>query len=361
MSLLLRIKHKLESLEDFNKVVRKTSRVSTLSRQSQTNKSYISIKDFSKFIQAKKTNKMYKLLESAVMVELEGAIAIRKRRYKFYKSENQMQMFQDKTTPIIYRTRFRELLSNFLTDMNVDIIIVMLQYNSTDDDIYQFIKQKFKRVHHNTNPMVKLTTVGSVIHTFVDMEKYSILDIGSGNGKNICMLKRAFKNKDISISGTDIPHWGPYNANQKHDYPFRPIELNPYRIPWNDESFECITLFFVLHHVKNLKETLQECRRILKQNGTLVIIEHDVWDDYDHMLIDIQHNVYRHIYNEADEYSNYMNFYEWDVAMLQEGFKPVYTDKMKEHVDFKHRFDLQFLSVYKKCNANTLIIQDTNN
>ena len=352
MTLLQRIASKMYLSQSPQKRNRKISQLSRSVRSvdsvRQEDKSYVSIDDFTRFIQNKKNNKLYRLLESAVNMEIEGAVAIRKRRYKHYKPENQMHVFAEKSTPMIYRARFKELISHHLSEMNVDIILVMIQYNATDEALYRFIKEHHERIHHNSNPMIKLTNVASIIHTFVDLNRYNILDIGSGNGKNIRMMQRAFNNRNISISGTDLPNWGPYNKQRKHNFPFRYIEINPYRIPWDDASFECITLFFVLHHVQNLQEMLRECSRVLKQNGTLVIIEHDVWDDYDHMLIDIQHNVYRHLYNESDAYSNYMNFYEWDVALMKENFKPTYTDKMKENIDYKHRFDLQFISVYKK-------------
>ena len=65
-----------------------------------------------------------------------------------------------------------------------------------------------------------------------------------------------------------------------------------YKLPYDDDSFDVISAFMVLHHVKNLPSMISEVLRVLKPAGKLVIADHDCWDAFDAMLIDIEHLIY---------------------------------------------------------------------
>lgn len=113
--------------------------------------------------------------------------------------------------------------------------------------------------------------------------------------------------------------------------------------------FDCITIILTLHHCEDIKETINECYRILNNDGIIVIVEHDIWNDYDNMIIDIQHNMYTTIYNEPKtKPGTYFNFIEWDIIFNECNMKPIYGDRITDDVSYKQRYDLQFIGIYKK-------------
>ena len=58
-----------------------------------------------------------------------------------------------------------------------------------------------------------------------------------------------------------------------------------------------------LHHCEDIIKTIKECKRILKDNGIIIIVEHDIWRDEDNMIINLQHLIYRYIFNEKKDKS----------------------------------------------------------
>ncbi len=56
------------------------------------------------------------------------------------------------------------------------------------------------------------------------------------------------------------------------------------RIPWPEKSFDAILTFDVLEHVRNLRETLLECRRILRPGGRLLLVFPSYFQPIEHHL-----------------------------------------------------------------------------
>ena len=112
--------------------------------------------------------------------------------------------------------------------------------------------------------------------------------------------------------------------------------------------FDCITLVLTLHHCDDIIETIMECKRLLKDDGIIVIIEHDIWSDNSNMIIDLQHRIYNTIFNEKEHTDGtYYNFYEWDIIFNKCNFKPIFSDRLTESVEMYTKYDLQFIGVYK--------------
>ena len=85
-----------------------------------------------------------------------------------------------------------------------------------------------------------------------------ILDVGSNNGKKI----------DYVLGTRDVV---------KLDINFRK-NLSPFvkgdatHLPFRDNSFDLVTFFHVLEHIKNDKMALTEIYRVLKKDGTLLLV-----------------------------------------------------------------------------------------
>lgn len=82
----------------------------------------------------------------------------------------------------------------------------------------------------------------------------------------------------------------------------------------------------MLHHVKNLDKLLQDIKRVLKPGGILIIIEHNIYDDYDHLMLDVLHMLYEYLvdknkeYLKHPQYASYYNWIEWSYIMKKHNF-----------------------------------------
>ena len=109
----------------------------------------------------------------------------------------------------------------------------------------------------------------------------------------------------------------------------------------------------MLHHVKNLDATLKELRRVVKPNGTIMLIEHNSTDAGDHLLLDIEHLFYAIIYDKNDNYiknpqhAKYYNYMEWDYIMKKYAFKYVHGQFLFEGLTNHIRYDNSFYVFYK--------------
>lgn len=89
-------------------------------------------------------------------------------------------------------------------------------------------------------------------------EKSIILDIGSKDGKKAHYVL----NKGQLIM-SDI-------TSKKNISPF--VLSDATHLPFRDNLFDLITLFHVIEHIKDDRAALKEIRRVLKKNGTALIV-----------------------------------------------------------------------------------------
>ncbi len=136
---------------------------------------------------------------------------------------------------------------------------------------------------------------------------------------------------------------------QKRKFPFKQIQTNPYHIPYSDNMFDCITLILVLHHASDILAVLNECHRMLKAGGIVVIVEHDIWSDEMNMIVDVQHRIYGAVFNESNTYNdNYYNHYEWDIIFNKCGLHAVSMTPLTNDASSTQRYDNQYIGIYKK-------------
>lgn len=89
----------------------------------------------------------------------------------------------------------------------------------------------------------------------------SLLDVGAGTGE---FLKVAAESR-WEVKGVEPNKKGIDLAREKG------IELYPQLEALEGEVFDVITLWHVLEHIPNLEEVIEQLRKLLKPNGTLVI------------------------------------------------------------------------------------------
>ena len=319
-------------------------------------KHLVTLDEFKKYLND--SNTISNFISKRKQVEINNAISIRDKRFTKYNSPSTDKQFSSLyNTDIIIQNQLNEMLYYFTGRMNTEIINIMIRYNKPDTYILKYIHQYFNFENFNDNNIYKTAKISDIIARHISSEHIKILDIGVGNGKKIMQIKEFIDNTVIKnkkelmkcdIYGADIQEWGPYKKTRKFNFPFKYIETKPYRIPYSNKMFDCITLVLTLHHCDDIIETIMECKRLLKDDGIIVIIEHDIWSDNSNMIIDLQHRIYNKIFNEKFDYiGTYYNFYEWDIIFNKCNFKPIFGDRITESVEMYTKYDLQFIGVYK--------------
>jgi ubiquinone/menaquinone biosynthesis C-methylase UbiE len=287
------------------------------------------------------------------LIEINSALSIMENRYKYYQSPetNKQFMILGKVEDIYIKNRLAEMLYYFVNSKCLEKILLMIQQNKLDTEILEFIKQNTKYNENKFKDMYKMSKIADKIAKYTKhIDKPKILEVGVGAGKKLKKIKEMI---NCDIYGADIESWGPYKKERNFDFPFKIITLNPYRIDYDDNMFDCITIILTLHHT-NIIEVINECKRILKKDGIIVIVEHDIWNDYDNMIIDLQHRIYATIYNEErTNKGKYYNFFEWDIIFNKCNMEPIFGDRITEDIDYSIRYDLQFMGIYKIKNYPT--------
>lgn len=99
----------------------------------------------------------------------------------------------------------------------------------------------------------------------------TILDFGCGNGMLVYQLRKEAYN----AFGVDILN--SFEGGQKRcedegliagECIFHTIPMDYYRIPFADDTFDCVISFYALEHVQNWEQSLAEIKRVLKPGGT---------------------------------------------------------------------------------------------
>jgi ubiquinone/menaquinone biosynthesis C-methylase UbiE len=178
------------------------------------------------------------------------------------------------------------------------------------------------------------------------------LDIGCGNAVKTLLFQNLFKLSKNNIYGTDIETWGPYKENKKKlPLKFKLIYNN--KLDFKDNSFDFITCILTLHHVKELDKIILEIKRILKNDGIFLLIEHNAYTDYDKLIIDIEHLLYSALYDkkknyiENPDYIQCYNKYEWNFILKKYGFICEKNDVLVFDNEHQSTYDNIYYNFYK--------------
>lgn len=103
-----------------------------------------------------------------------------------------------------------------------------------------------------------------LLQHFCPERHLTILDLGCGKGG----LVQSLRTKGHDAYGCDIPDPAASDFRPSPDADrLRVIELNPYRLPFDDGQFDCVISTQVLEHVMDYESTFDEIHRVLKPGG----------------------------------------------------------------------------------------------
>ena len=107
----------------------------------------------------------------------------------------------------------------------------------------------------------------------VDLSNTSrVLEIGCGVG----IVSAHLANRhNMDVTGTDldpeqIAIAKMYNTENEH---LQFMEADSTQLPFGDQEFDMALSIFVLHHIGNWENTLEEINRVLKQNGYFIFYD----------------------------------------------------------------------------------------
>jgi 2-polyprenyl-3-methyl-5-hydroxy-6-metoxy-1,4-benzoquinol methylase len=101
-------------------------------------------------------------------------------------------------------------------------------------------------------------------------QKGRLLDVGTAGGSFLAVAKRA----GWEVAGCEPNRWLCDWANQHYGLKVIPGTIFDMQLP--DNSFDVVTLWDVLEHTSDPTAVLQECNRVLKPNGLLLVNYPDI-------------------------------------------------------------------------------------
>lgn len=106
-------------------------------------------------------------------------------------------------------------------------------------------------------------------HTIALSEGDIVLDVACGTGT---LLQELSKKAKIQANGLDVSENMIHVAKMR--YPNMNFKVRPcYPLEWSDESIDIITVCCAFHHFDNPQGFVNECKRVLKKNGTVYIAD----------------------------------------------------------------------------------------
>ena len=112
-------------------------------------------------------------------------------------------------------------------------------------------------------------------HKALIQGRQHILEIGAGQGWASCFMKK-FYCPEADFTVTDISLYAiqslPYWEKLFEVKLLNALACKSYEVPLRDASFDMIFCYAAAHHFIKIKETLEECKRLLKEGGIVLFL-----------------------------------------------------------------------------------------
>ena len=227
-----------------------------------------------------------------------------------------------------------------------EVLLKLIKY--PDTKIYKILRKMYNQddCFNQSRAIVMASKILNIVKP-LNIKINSLLDYGCANGT---ITKELAKNLNVSqIYGADIKDL------INPDFNFILLKDNNFMPSIKNKSIDFINASMVLHHVKDIDVTLKEFRRIISDNGIIVVREHDCRNTSFSTFLDILHGLYSVVWSEPMEDPDFVNTYEayyksyetWDKLFRIYGFQKIYFDYKKSVIN-------AYYAVY-----TPIIIEDT--
>ncbi len=165
-----------------------------------------------------------------------------------------------------------------------------------------------KKLHHKLVFQRRTKVLSAALLSLINPRINSLLDAGCGDGTISKLMQE--KNPGLEISGIDI-------IERPNSYiPVRIYDGN--KIPYNDDSYDAVMLIDVLHHVKEIKQMLEEAKRVSRKY--ILVKDHLYKTHFDFRLLKFMDRVGNKPHGVTLEY-NYLKEEEWALVFADLGLK----------------------------------------
>jgi ubiquinone/menaquinone biosynthesis C-methylase UbiE len=181
------------------------------------------------------------------------------------------------------------------------ILLKILEFD--DSKIYKILRKMF--IQDETFSEERAKHLAFKIVNIIKPFNYTLktlLDYGCANGT---ITKELAKQLNINTYfGADIIDIPNPNFN------FFLLKDNNLMPKIKDNTIDLINVSMVLHHVKNIHETLAEFKRIISDYGIIIIREHDCKDKSFATFLDILHGLYSLVWSDPIEDPTFVETYQ---------------------------------------------------
>ncbi len=231
------------------------------------------------------------------------------------------------------------------TTFNNNVIYNIIKTGKNDQEIYASLLAYYNTLEpqkdSNTKSkrgegiakIIKKLLQNRKLYKYVKRSTKKYLDVGAGDCSITKEIGAALGIGKKNIYGLELKENDDHYIG-KHDYSSNVEDLgciyktyDGLHMPFDDNTFDYVSLLMVLHHVGNddtLDKFVKEVKRIMKPDGVLIVREHNCDSEEMKAIIDIEHITYE-VINQKKEINNYHAWYksakEWNEFMGERGFK----------------------------------------
>jgi demethylmenaquinone methyltransferase/2-methoxy-6-polyprenyl-1,4-benzoquinol methylase len=162
-------------------------------------------------------------------------------------------------------------------------------YGDSSKSKKEEVAQMFDNISGNYDQLNRMISFGAdvkwrkkVLKMVSDAKPKSILDIATGTGDLAILFAQTKAEKivglDISVGMLDVGRDKIKRLNLDHRIEM--IVGDSENLPFEDESFDVVTVSFGIRNFEHLEIGLAEIKRVLSKNGQLIVLETSVPDKF---------------------------------------------------------------------------------
>lgn len=166
------------------------------------------------------------------------------------------------------------------------------------------------------------------------LKNKTVLEIGCGYGN----LLQAFQELGYRVIGIDIDNDAEKICKEKK-LEFHKCDVDKDKLPFYNNSIESIICIHLMEHLRNVPRFLEECYRILKKSGIIVIISpnwekfyKNYWDDPTHVTPVSKRGM-----------KNMLIAHNFDIVDIKPFKKPDYVKWIWRYFDFPFFMSSKFM------------------
>ena len=219
-----------------------------------------------------------------------------------------------------------------LAEEFINTMMDAVQKKSSDQAIYELLKEYhsmivgFKKDEKERAEAKAKSIISALDKAGIEITSDAdYLDYGCFDGSITLEVAKQLGIDKKNAHGADVIKYLDY------DFDFKLIQ-NEY-LPFDDESFDVMTIIMTMHHITgNIGIFIKEVDRVLKDGGILIVREHDVSEKQElaAKLLFIQHALFDYVWSDKT----------WNIASIEEHAHYKTADEWRELIEDESRLKL---------------------